>query len=74
MTDTLALLEDLIRRESVTPNDAGCLDLIANRLTPLEFLDERLNFNDTENIWLRRGDAKPLFVFWVIQTLYPLAY
>lgn len=63
MTDTLALLEDLIRRESVTPNDAGCLDLIANRLTPLEFLDERLNFNDTENIWLRRGDAKPLFVF-----------
>lgn len=63
MTDTLELLKDLIRRESVTPNDAGCLDLIANRLMPLGFIDERLNFNDTENMWLRRGEAKPLFVF-----------
>lgn len=63
MTDTLELLKDLIRRESVTPNDAGCLDLIANRLKPLGFIDERLNFGDTENIWLRRGDVKPLFVF-----------
>lgn len=63
MTDTLELLKDLIRRESVTPNDAGCLDLIANRLKPLGFIDERLNFVDTENIWLRRGNAKPLFVF-----------
>lgn len=63
MTDTLELLKNLIRRESVTPNDAGCLDLIANRLTPLGFIDERLNFDDTENMWLRRGDAKPLFVF-----------
>jgi succinyl-diaminopimelate desuccinylase len=63
MTNTLELLKDLIRRESVTPNDAGCLNLIANRLTPFGFVDERLNFNDTENIWLRRGDAKPLFVF-----------
>ena len=50
MTDTLELLKDLIRRESVTPNDAGCLDLIANRLTSLGFVDERLNFGDTENM------------------------
>ncbi|MEI7839372.1 MAG: succinyl-diaminopimelate desuccinylase [Methylococcaceae bacterium] len=63
MTDTLDLLRDLIRRESVTPNDAGCLDLLAHRLTPLGFVDERLNFGDTENIWLRRGTEKPLFVF-----------
>lgn len=63
MSDTLELLKELIRRESVTPNDAGCLDLIANRLTPLGFVDERLNFGDTENIWLRRGTQKPLFVF-----------
>ena len=63
MTDTLALLKNLICRESVTPNDAGCLDLIASRLTPLGFVDERLNFNDTENMWLRLGNVKPLFVF-----------
>ena len=63
MTDTIELLKNLIRRESVTPNDAGCLDLIANRLTPSGFTDERLNFGDTENMWLRRGTEKPLFVF-----------
>ena len=63
MTETLELVKNLIRRESVTPNDAGCLDLLAARLTPLGFVDERLNFDDTENMWLRRGNAKPLFVF-----------
>lgn len=63
MTQTLELLKDLIRRESVTPLDAGCQDLIASRLTPLGFNDERLDFNDTQNIYLKRGTAKPLFVF-----------
>lgn len=63
MTQTLDLLKDLIRRESVTPNDAGCQDLIASRLTPLGFHDERLDFNDTQNIYLKRGTHKPLFVF-----------
>lgn len=63
MTQTLDLLKDLIRRESVTPNDAGCQDLIASRLTPLGFHDERLDFNDTQNIYLKRGTNKPLFVF-----------
>lgn len=63
MTKTLELLKDLIRRESVTPNDAGCQDLIASRLTPLGFNDERLDFNDTQNIYLKRGTDKPLFVF-----------
>ena len=63
MSETLALLEDLIRRESVTPEDAGCQDLLAERLVRLDFKEERLNFNDTQNIWLRRGDTKPLFTF-----------
>lgn len=63
MSETLEFLKELIRRESVTPNDAGCLDLIAQRLKPLGFIDERLNFADTENMWLRRGTQKPLFVF-----------
>jgi succinyl-diaminopimelate desuccinylase len=63
MTATLELLIDLIRRESVTPHDAGCQDLIAQRLSPLGFTVERLDFNDTQNIWLKRGTTKPLFVF-----------
>lgn len=63
MTPTLELLIDLIRRESVTPNDAGCQDLLVQRLIPADFKVERLDFNDTQNIWLKRGVAKPLFVF-----------
>jgi succinyl-diaminopimelate desuccinylase len=63
MSDTLALLEDLIKKPSVTPEDAGCQDLLAKRLAKVGFIEERLNFSDTQNIWLRRGDVKPLFVF-----------
>lgn len=63
MSDTLKLVQDLIKRPSVTPDDAGCQDLIAGRLRPLGFCDERLNFEDTVNIWLRRGKQAPLFVF-----------
>ncbi len=63
MSDTLALLKDLISRQSVTPNDAGCQDVLAERLTTLGFNDERLDFGDTQNIWLRRGNTKPLLTF-----------
>ena len=63
MSETLTLLEDLIRRESVTPIDAGCQDILVKRLSQLGFKEERLNFGDTQNIWLRRGKASPLFVF-----------
>lgn len=63
MSDTLILLKELIRRESVTPFDAGCQDLLAQRLSTLGFIDERMNFADTQNLWLRRGQNPPLFVF-----------
>jgi succinyl-diaminopimelate desuccinylase len=63
MSATLDLLIDLISRPSVTPRDEGCLDVVADRLTPLGFKAERLNFHDTQNIWLRRGEVIPLFVF-----------
>ena len=63
MSDTLALLQDLISRASVTPEDAGCQDVLAERLNKLGFKEERLDFDDTQNIWLRRGDVAPLFTF-----------
>jgi succinyl-diaminopimelate desuccinylase len=63
MSDSLTLLETLIRCESVTPNDAGCQDLLAARLEKLQFNIERLDFADTQNIWLRKGREAPLFVF-----------
>ena len=63
MSDTLELLIDLIKKPSVTPDDAGCQDYIVGRLQGLNFKEERLNFNDTQNLWLKRGNEKPLFTF-----------
>jgi succinyl-diaminopimelate desuccinylase len=63
MNDTLELLKTLIKCPSVTPDDAGCMDIIAERLAKSGFKTERMDFDDTQNIWLRRGEAKPLFVF-----------
>ena len=63
MSETLALTQELIRCRSVTPNDAGCMDLIAARLEPLGFKTEWFNFGETKNSWLRRGTNPPLFVF-----------
>jgi len=58
MSPTLLLTEQLIARPSVTPDDAGCLDLLARRLAPLGFACERLdsgpeNFR-VSNLWSKR--------------------
>ncbi len=63
MSETLDLTIELIRRPSVTPDDAGCMDLIAAKLEPFGFKTEWLNFGDTRNIWSRRGESGPLLVF-----------
>lgn len=59
----LKLARELIARRSVTPHDAGCLDLIASRLAPLGFRCERIGANGVENLWARRGTAAPLLCF-----------
>ena len=63
MTQVLSLTQALIALPSVTPEDKGCLDLIASRLTPLGFAIERLDANGTSNLWARRGTAAPLGCF-----------
>lgn len=60
---TLALARELIARESVTPNDAGCQQLIGERLAALGFVLETMVFEDTTNLWARRGTAEPVFCF-----------
>ena len=63
MNSTLNLAVDLIKRRSVTPHDGGCQSLIAERLAGKGFNCEILNKDDVCNVWLRRGDKEPLFVF-----------
>ena len=60
---TLALARQIIACHSVTPDDAGCMEIIADRLQPLGFSIEYINRNGVSNLWARRGTAKPLFVF-----------
>lgn len=63
MSATLSLLQQLLVRPSVTPEDSGCQGIVAERLERIGFNTERLNFGETQNIWLRRGQTAPLLVF-----------
>jgi succinyl-diaminopimelate desuccinylase len=57
------LCRELIRKASVTPDDAGCQTLIAAALEPSGFIAERMRFGAVDNLWLRRGRAAPVLVF-----------
>lgn len=63
MSDTLELAIDLISRQSVTPEDAGCQPLMAERLEKLGFAIEPMRFEDVDNLWARRGTDGPILVF-----------
>ena len=63
MTPTLKLACELIAARSVTPDDAGCQDIMMQRLGAVGFNNERLRFDDVENFWSRRGDQKPVVCF-----------
>ena len=59
----LELSRDLIARASVTPDDAGCQDLLAARLAAAGFVVESLTWGKVTNLWARRGTTGPLFCF-----------
>jgi len=61
--DPLALAQALIRRPSVTPKDAGALDILETVLKELGFATHRLPFGDVDNLYARLGDAAPHFCF-----------
>ena len=62
-SNTIALTKLLIERPSVTPEDAGCQQLMASRLEKLGFDIESMFFVDTLNMWARKGSTKPVFCF-----------
>jgi succinyl-diaminopimelate desuccinylase len=61
-TATLELAKQLIERRSVTPDDAGCLELVIRRLEPLGFICERYSNNGVDNLYARRGTQAPVIV------------
>lgn len=62
-SDVIELTKALIRLPSVTPDDAGCQPLMAQRLKKLGFTVESMLFHDTLNMWARLGKGKPVFCF-----------
>ncbi len=60
-TQNLAI--ELIRRPSVTPDDAGCQQLMMSRLEPLGFRGEHMRFGETDNLWARKGTEGPVLAF-----------
>ncbi|PCI68752.1 MAG: succinyl-diaminopimelate desuccinylase [Piscirickettsiaceae bacterium] len=63
MSETLTLTQALLKKVSLTPEDAGCMDLMAEYLQQRGFVIEWMNFGDTKNLWARRGTSAPLFAF-----------
>jgi succinyl-diaminopimelate desuccinylase len=59
----LELAKELIALPSVTPDDAGCQEVLARRLSAQGFAVERLRFGEVDNLWARRGSTHPLVVF-----------
>jgi len=54
-----SLAESLIRLRSVTPDDAGCQTLIADRLRAIGFECEPMRFGKVDNLWAVRRGARP---------------
>ncbi|MDD2720830.1 MAG: succinyl-diaminopimelate desuccinylase [Gallionella sp.] len=63
MTETLQLAQALIARRSLTPDDAGCQEILIARLEKLDFKIERMRFGNVDNFWARRGTQSPVLVF-----------
>lgn len=60
---TVQLCQDLIRRQSVTPEDAGCQALMIQRLQDIGFTCEAIQFGEVTNFWAERGSEGPIIVF-----------
>jgi succinyl-diaminopimelate desuccinylase len=63
MSNTLELTQDLMARASVTPADAGCQEVLIERLASAGFQIERLRFGSVDNFWATHGANEPLFCF-----------
>ena len=63
MSAILDLTCELIRRASVTPDDAGCQALLADRLSRAGFAVETLRYGEVDNLWATHGQSGPVLVF-----------
>ena len=62
MSCVLDLACELIARPSITPDDAGCQQLIASRLAAAGFAIEHLRLGEVHNLWATHGQGEPVLV------------
>lgn len=62
-SDLLDLACKLIRCRSVTPEDAGCQKILAERLQSVGFKTEQMDSGPVTNMWAKHGSGSPVFVF-----------
>ena len=60
---TLLLTKELLSKQSITPEDDGCQDLMIDHLEQLDFKIERLRFDDVDNFWAVHGESGPILCF-----------
>lgn len=61
--DVLELAIELCRRQSVTPEDAGCQNLVQQKLEAVGFVCEPMPFGSVRNLWAQHGSGTPVFLF-----------
>jgi len=61
--DAVELTRELIRKPSVTPADAGAMDVVERALAGLGFACRRMKFGEIENLYARYGTARPNLCF-----------
>ncbi len=59
----LKLAKDLIRKPSITPNDAGAINLLAKNLRSIGFNCKIINFKNVKNLYAKLGKSSPNFCF-----------
>ena len=63
LSPVIELAKTLIAKPSITPEDAGCQELMSQMLAQSGFTNETMVFEDTTNLWSRRGTTEPVFCF-----------
>ena len=63
MSEVFDLTCELIRRRSLTPDDAGCMDVVTGRLNACGFRCEDLSFREVANLWATHGESGPVLAF-----------
>jgi len=62
MSAVLELTSELVSRVSITPNDAGCQQLLAERLSAAGFICEHLRLDEVDNLWATHGNGGPVLM------------